>query len=55
MHIDRYCNTEGTASLVRQHIPGASLLKQNEEQLVFALPFKDMDKFSGTVHILIDY
>ncbi|XP_077184465.1 cholesterol transporter ABCA5 [Paroedura picta] len=47
MHIDRYCNTEGTASLVRQHIPGASLLKQNEEQLVYALPFKDMDKFSA--------
>lgn len=47
MHIDRYCNTEGTASLVRQHIPGASLLKQNEEQLVYALPFRDMDKFSA--------
>ncbi|KAL8163511.1 UNVERIFIED_CONTAM: ATP-binding cassette sub- A member 5 [Gekko kuhli] len=47
MHIDRYCNTEGTASLVRQHIPGASLLKENEEQLVYALPFKDMDKFSA--------
>ncbi|XP_053149562.1 cholesterol transporter ABCA5-like isoform X2 [Hemicordylus capensis] len=47
MHIDRYCNTEGTASLIRQHIPGASLLKQNEEQLVYALPFKDMDKFSA--------
>uniref|UniRef100_A0A6J0THA1 Cholesterol transporter ABCA5 isoform X1 n=2 Tax=Pogona vitticeps TaxID=103695 RepID=A0A6J0THA1_9SAUR len=47
MHIDRYCNTEGTASLIRQHIPEASLLKQNEEQLVYALPFKDMDKFSA--------
>uniref|UniRef100_A0A670I768 Cholesterol transporter ABCA5 n=1 Tax=Podarcis muralis TaxID=64176 RepID=A0A670I768_PODMU len=47
MHIDRYCNTEGTASLIRQHIPGASLLKQTEEQLVYALPFNDMDKFSA--------
>uniref|UniRef100_A0A8D0BD66 Cholesterol transporter ABCA5 n=1 Tax=Salvator merianae TaxID=96440 RepID=A0A8D0BD66_SALMN len=47
MHIDRYCNTEGTASLIRQHIPEANLLKQNEEQLVYALPFKDMDKFSA--------
>ncbi|XP_062976125.1 cholesterol transporter ABCA5 [Elgaria multicarinata webbii] len=47
MHIDRYCNIEGTASLISQHIPGASLLKQNEEQLVYALPFKDMDKFSA--------
>ncbi|KAH0629331.1 hypothetical protein JD844_011316 [Phrynosoma platyrhinos] len=47
MHIDRYCNIEGTASLIRQHVPEASLLKQNEEQLVYALPFKDMDKFSA--------
>lgn len=47
MHIDRYCNTEGAASLIRQHIPEASLLKQNDEQLVYALPFKDMDKFSA--------
>ncbi|XP_066469630.1 cholesterol transporter ABCA5-like [Tiliqua scincoides] len=47
MHIDRYCNTEGAASLIRQHIPEASLLKENEEQLVYALPFKDMDKFSA--------
>lgn len=51
MHIDRYCNTEGTASLIRQHIPEATLLKQNEEQLVYALPFKDMDKFSGITNI----
>ncbi|KAL7989592.1 hypothetical protein Chor_012258 [Crotalus horridus] len=47
MHIDRYCNTEATASVIRQHIPGSSLLKQNEEQLIHALPFKDMDKFSA--------
>ncbi|XP_061471624.1 cholesterol transporter ABCA5-like isoform X2 [Rhineura floridana] len=47
MQIDRYCNTEGTAFLIKQHIPGASLLKQNEEQLVYALPFNDMDKFSA--------
>ncbi|XP_034268593.1 cholesterol transporter ABCA5-like isoform X1 [Pantherophis guttatus] len=47
MHIDRYCNTEATASVIRQHIPGSSLLKQNEEQLIYALPFKDMDKFSA--------
>uniref|UniRef100_A0A670I4R6 Cholesterol transporter ABCA5 n=1 Tax=Podarcis muralis TaxID=64176 RepID=A0A670I4R6_PODMU len=47
MQIDRYCNTEGTAFLIKQHIPGASLLKQTEEQLVYALPFNDMDKFSA--------
>ncbi|XP_063149515.1 cholesterol transporter ABCA5-like [Candoia aspera] len=47
MHIDRYCNTEATASVIRQHIPESSLLQQNEEQLVYALPFKDMDKFSA--------
>ncbi|KAJ7318022.1 hypothetical protein JRQ81_004184 [Phrynocephalus forsythii] len=47
MQIDQYCNREGTSSLIWQHIPGASLLKQSEEQLVYALPFKDMDKFSA--------
>uniref|UniRef100_A0A674JXH0 Cholesterol transporter ABCA5 n=1 Tax=Terrapene triunguis TaxID=2587831 RepID=A0A674JXH0_9SAUR len=47
MHIDGYCNTEATTALIRQHIPGASLVQQNELQLVYTLPFKDMDKFSG--------
>ncbi|XP_019349796.1 cholesterol transporter ABCA5 [Alligator mississippiensis] len=47
MHIDAYCNIEATTSLIRQHIPGASLMQQNEEQLVYTLPFRDMDKFSG--------
>ncbi|XP_038613025.1 ATP-binding cassette sub-family A member 5 [Tachyglossus aculeatus] len=47
MHIDRYCIVESLSSLVNQHIPGASLLQQTEQQLVYSLPFKDMDKFSG--------
>ncbi|XP_058029043.1 cholesterol transporter ABCA5-like isoform X4 [Ahaetulla prasina] len=47
MQIDRYCNTEGTAFLIRQHIPGASLLKETEEQLVYALPYKDTDRFAA--------
>uniref|UniRef100_A0A8D2BEU3 Cholesterol transporter ABCA5 n=1 Tax=Sciurus vulgaris TaxID=55149 RepID=A0A8D2BEU3_SCIVU len=47
MYIDRYCATESLTSLVRQHIPGATLLQQNDQQLVYSLPFKDMDKFSG--------
>ncbi|CAM5096965.1 unnamed protein product [Natator depressus] len=47
MHIDGYCNIEATTALIRQHIPGASLVQQNELQLVYTLPFKDMDKFSG--------
>lgn len=51
MQIDRYCNTEGTAFLIRQHIPGASLLKETEEQLVYALPYKDTDRFSGTAFL----
>lgn len=55
MHIDRYCNTEATASVIRQHIPGSSLLKQNEEQLIYALPFKDMDKFSGITFSSIEF
>uniref|UniRef100_A0A8C3KGP5 Cholesterol transporter ABCA5 n=1 Tax=Calidris pygmaea TaxID=425635 RepID=A0A8C3KGP5_9CHAR len=47
MHIDAYCNTEATTSLIRQHIPAASLIQQNDEQLVYTLPLKDMDKFAG--------
>ncbi|XP_008584839.1 PREDICTED: ATP-binding cassette sub-family A member 5 [Galeopterus variegatus] len=47
MYIDRYCATESLALLVKQHIPGATLLQQNDQQLVYSLPFKDMDKFSG--------
>ncbi|KAG5202796.1 hypothetical protein JEQ12_002379 [Ovis aries] len=47
MCIDRYCATESLSSLVKQHIPAATLLQQNEQQLVYSLPFKDMDKFSG--------
>ena len=47
MYIDRYCATESLSSLVKQHIPAATLLQQNEQQLVYSLPFKDMDKFSG--------
>ncbi|KAK2494391.1 hypothetical protein MC885_007675 [Smutsia gigantea] len=47
MYIDRYCATESLSSLVKQHIPGATLLQQSDQQLVYSLPFKDMDKFSG--------
>lgn len=47
MHIDAYCNTEATTSLIRQHIPAASLVQENAEQLVYTLPLKDMDKFAG--------
>ncbi|KAF6091893.1 ATP binding cassette subfamily A member 5 [Phyllostomus discolor] len=47
MYIDRYCATESLSSLVKQHIPGATLLQQNDQQLVYSLPLKDMDKFSG--------
>ncbi|XP_012517680.1 PREDICTED: ATP-binding cassette sub-family A member 5 [Propithecus coquereli] len=46
MYIDKYCATESLSSLVKQHIPGATLLQQNDQQLVYSLPFKDMDKFS---------
>uniref|UniRef100_A0A5F9DT45 Cholesterol transporter ABCA5 n=1 Tax=Oryctolagus cuniculus TaxID=9986 RepID=A0A5F9DT45_RABIT len=46
-YIDRYCATESLSSLVKQHIPGATLLQQNDQQVVYSLPFKDMDKFSG--------
>lgn len=51
MYIDRYCATESLSSLVKQHIPGATLLQQNDQQLVYSLPFKDMDKFSGITYL----
>ncbi|KAL4835198.1 hypothetical protein H8958_017184 [Nasalis larvatus] len=47
MYIDKYCAAESLSSLVKQHIPAATLLQQNDQQLVYSLPFKDMDKFSG--------
>ncbi|XP_042688868.1 cholesterol transporter ABCA5 [Centrocercus urophasianus] len=47
MHIDAYCNTEATTSLIRQHIPTASLIQENTQQLVYTLPLRDMDKFAG--------
>ncbi|XP_044528119.1 cholesterol transporter ABCA5 [Gracilinanus agilis] len=47
MYIDKDCVTESLSSLVKQHIPGANLLQQNDQQLVYSLPFKDMDRFSG--------
>ncbi|XP_045155423.1 cholesterol transporter ABCA5 [Echinops telfairi] len=47
MYIDRYCATESLSSLVKQHIPRATMLQQDDQQLVYSLPFKDMDKFSG--------
>lgn len=53
MYIDRYCATESLSSLVRQHIPGATLLQQDDQQLVYSLPFKDMDKFAGTTFIIL--
>ncbi|NXU37135.1 ABCA5 protein, partial [Drymodes brunneopygia] len=46
-HINAYCSTQATTSLIRQHIPAASLIQENDEQLVYTLPLKDMDKFAG--------
>ena len=47
MCIDRYCATESLSSLVKQHVPAATLLQQSEQQLVYSLPLKDMDRFPG--------
>ncbi|XP_033703107.1 cholesterol transporter ABCA5 isoform X4 [Tursiops truncatus] len=52
MYIDRCCATESLSSLVKQHIPAATLLQQSDQQLVYSLPFKDMDKFSGLFAVL---
>ncbi|KAF4012943.1 hypothetical protein G4228_003028 [Cervus hanglu yarkandensis] len=47
MYVDRCCAAESLSSLVEQHVPAATVLQQSEQQIVYSLPFKDMDKFSG--------
>ncbi|XP_057392440.1 cholesterol transporter ABCA5 isoform X3 [Balaenoptera acutorostrata] len=47
LHVDRRCAAEALSSLVKQRVPAAALSQQSDQQLVYSLPFKDMDKFSG--------
>ncbi|XP_069055940.1 cholesterol transporter ABCA5 isoform X1 [Pleurodeles waltl] len=47
LDINKICDVEAVTSLIRGHTAGSKLLQQHEHELVFTLPFKDMDKFSG--------
>nr|XP_033818311.1 ATP-binding cassette sub-family A member 5 isoform X2 [Geotrypetes seraphini] len=47
IHIDKSCSRETVTSLITQHIPGAALLHEHEQQLVYTLPLKDTAKFPG--------
>ncbi|XP_042305626.1 ABC-type organic anion transporter ABCA8-like isoform X2 [Sceloporus undulatus] len=45
MHINEFCDSERTTSLVKQHIPDARLSGQRENELSYTLPLENMDKF----------
>ncbi|KAM6175512.1 cholesterol transporter ABCA5 [Erethizon dorsatum] len=47
LYVDRCCAIESLSSLVKQHTPGATLSQRGDQQLVYSLPFKDVDKFAG--------
>ncbi|XP_069511181.1 cholesterol transporter ABCA5-like [Ambystoma mexicanum] len=47
LDISKTCNVDAVTALIRGHIVGANLLQQHEHELVYTLPLKDMDKFSG--------
>ncbi|XP_030064363.1 cholesterol transporter ABCA5 [Microcaecilia unicolor] len=47
IHIDKSCSRETVTSVIIRHIPGADLLHEHEQQLVYTLPLKDTAKFSG--------
>ncbi|XP_029455149.1 ATP-binding cassette sub-family A member 5 isoform X2 [Rhinatrema bivittatum] len=46
IHIDKSCAKETVTSLIVRHIPGAGLLQEHEQEVVYTLPFKDTAKFS---------
>ncbi|XP_077316739.1 cholesterol transporter ABCA5-like isoform X3 [Lithobates pipiens] len=45
MQVTPSCDTEAITSLIKQHISGAKLSRQNVEDLTFTLPFLNMDAF----------
>ncbi|XP_032357710.1 cholesterol transporter ABCA5 isoform X1 [Etheostoma spectabile] len=47
MSINERCDAENITSLIRQHVPKATLSRQHEAELTFTLPFESIDTFSG--------
>uniref|UniRef100_A0A673CFU4 Cholesterol transporter ABCA5 n=1 Tax=Sphaeramia orbicularis TaxID=375764 RepID=A0A673CFU4_9TELE len=47
MSIRESCDADAVSSLVKRHVPKASLSRQHEAELTFTLPFESMDTFPG--------
>lgn len=47
MSIAEGCDAEKVASLVKQHVPKATLCRQHDAELTFTLPFEGMNTFPG--------
>ncbi|XP_073463270.1 ABC-type organic anion transporter ABCA8-like isoform X2 [Aquarana catesbeiana] len=45
MQVTPSCDTEAMTSLIKQHVSSAKLSTQNVEDLMFTLPFQNMDAF----------
>ncbi|XP_062976120.1 ABC-type organic anion transporter ABCA8-like isoform X2 [Elgaria multicarinata webbii] len=45
MHVNEFCDSERTTSLVKRYIPAAKLSGQRENELCYTLPLENVDKF----------
>uniref|UniRef100_A0A8C3T9W1 ATP binding cassette subfamily A member 10 n=1 Tax=Chelydra serpentina TaxID=8475 RepID=A0A8C3T9W1_CHESE len=45
LHINDSCDSAKMTSLVKQHVPNATLSGQSHEELIYMLPFENVDKF----------
>uniref|UniRef100_A0A8C0IR44 ATP binding cassette subfamily A member 10 n=1 Tax=Chelonoidis abingdonii TaxID=106734 RepID=A0A8C0IR44_CHEAB len=45
LHINDSCDSAKMTSLIQQHIPNAKLSGQSHEELIYMLPFENVDKF----------
>uniref|UniRef100_A0A674KFW1 ATP binding cassette subfamily A member 10 n=1 Tax=Terrapene triunguis TaxID=2587831 RepID=A0A674KFW1_9SAUR len=45
LHINDSCDSAKMTSLVQQHIPNSKLSGQSHEELIYMLPFENVDKF----------
>ncbi|XP_069511180.1 ATP-binding cassette sub-family A member 9-like [Ambystoma mexicanum] len=46
MHVTESCNTEEITSVVKYHIPNATLSRHHEQEIIYTLPFDNVDSFS---------
>ncbi|XP_069511178.1 ATP-binding cassette sub-family A member 9-like [Ambystoma mexicanum] len=45
MHLNESCNAEEITSVVKYHIPSARLSRQHEQEMIYTLPFDNIDSF----------